>query len=135
VIAPAVTIDIDAPAQLFGSWDRSRLDQVVTNLVTNAIKYGQGKPVTISVGVEADRSAVLRVADRGIGVPAEAQTRIFQRFERATPSTDYGGIGLGLWIAREIVEASGGRIDLSSEPGMGSTFTVVLPIAAPQGSS
>lgn len=115
-----------------GVWDRLRIDQVVTNLVSNALKYGQGKPV----GVEARRrggQAVLRVVDHGIGIQLDQQRKIFERFERAVATREYGGFGLGLWIAREIVEASGGKIEVDSEPDRGATFTVTLPLR-PEGS-
>jgi len=109
-----------------GVWDRLRLEQVVTNLLTNAIKYGAGKPIEIelrSEGVEA----ILEVVDHGIGIDLEQQKRIFERFERAVSSRDFGGFGLGLWITRQIVEASGGRIAVQSEPGSGARFQVRLP--------
>ncbi|MBI2395624.1 MAG: PAS domain S-box protein [Deltaproteobacteria bacterium] len=124
-------LSLDAPAELRGCWDRSRLEQVVTNLLSNATKYGRGRPVEVSVREEAgDREvAVLTVRDHGIGISLEDQTRIFERFERATYGRDYAGLGLGLYIARQIVEASGGRIEVQSETGQGSAFRVVLPRA------
>ncbi len=123
-------ITIQAPAELVGVWDPERLHQVFANLLSNALKYGRGSP--IEVGIEAQAGhAVVRVTDHGIGIPPEAQQRIFQRFERAALSADYGGIGLGLWIARQIVDASGGRIEVTSERGLGSTFTVTLPLTPP----
>jgi signal transduction histidine kinase/DNA-binding response OmpR family regulator len=109
-----------------GCWDRSRLDQVVTNLLANALKYGKGKPIEVEVFAAGD-DAILRVIDHGIGIETDQQRRIFERFERAVATREYGGFGLGLWIVRQIVEASGGRIELESRPGEGSTFTVVLP--------
>jgi len=112
-----------------GTWDRSRLEQVVTNLVTNAIKYGAGSPIDISVE-RVDGAAELRVRDRGIGIPLPDQQRIFERFERAAPASHYGGLGLGLYISREIALAHGGSIQVQSEPGQGATFRVRLPLAA-----
>jgi PAS domain S-box-containing protein len=109
-----------------GRYDRSRVEQVVTNLLTNAVKFGQGKPVTVQVAPDGAR-ARLRVVDRGIGISAEDQTRVFERFERAVPSQHFGGLGLGLYIARQIVEAHGGEIRIESAPGAGTTFTVLLP--------
>lgn len=128
------TITVVAPTPVRGTWDRLRLDQVVTNLIANAIKYGRGKPVEVAVAAEA-ADAVLRVVDRGIGIDAEQQQRIFLRFERAAEARKYGGFGLGLWIARRIVDASGGTIAVTSAPGEGATFTVRLPAAleAPAG--
>ncbi len=113
-----------------GTWDRSRMEQVVVNLVGNAVKYGEGKPVKVSVSSEAS-VARLVVKDHGIGIAPEHQARIFQRFERAVSSRYYGGFGLGLWIVRQIVETSGGTIRVESVPGEGSTFTVELPREPP----
>jgi PAS domain S-box-containing protein len=125
---PTVEIRLDADVgELTGLWDRERLDQVLTNLLSNAVKYGQGSPVEISLRRRGGE-AVLEVSDRGIGISPAAQQRIFERFERAAASSDYGGIGLGLWIVRQIVEASGGRIEVRSQPGQGSTFIVSVPI-------
>lgn len=124
-----VEISLDCPTTLMGLWDEERLDQILTNLLTNAIKYGRGAAVEVCVK-QGDGQAVLRVRDHGIGISPEEQASLFQRFERAAASTDYGGIGLGLWITRQLVEASGGRVTVESEPGQGSTFTVVLPMPA-----
>lgn len=124
---PSAPISVHCDDQVNGRWDRLRVDQVVNNLVGNAVKYGQGKPVEVDLhGV--DGQAVLRVVDHGIGIDAEHQQRIFQRFERAVAARDFGGLGLGLWISRQIVEASGGTIEVESTPGRGSTFTVRLPV-------
>jgi signal transduction histidine kinase len=112
--------------RLQGRWDRDRLDQVITNLISNAIKYGAGKPVWISL--EAGSTARIRVHDDGIGIAAADQQRIFERFERPAASANLGGVGLGLWIARELVLAHGGSISVESTPGHGSTFTVDLPL-------
>jgi signal transduction histidine kinase len=123
---------LDAPAPVTGQWDRMRLDQVLTNLLANAVKYGPGKPVDVRVQGEPGR-AVITVRDHGIGISAADQQRIFERFERAVSKRNYGGFGLGLWIVREIVEALGGAVRVESAPGLGSTFTVELtrPLAAP----
>jgi signal transduction histidine kinase len=109
-----------------GWWDPSRLEQVVGNLLSNAVRYGQGKPVDVTVR-EREGAAWLVVRDRGIGIAPEALQRIFERFERAA-SRNYGGLGLGLYITRQIVEAHGGTISVESELGVGSTFTVKLPL-------
>jgi signal transduction histidine kinase len=116
-----------APAA--GYWDRMRIDQVVTNLLANAIKYGAGAPVDVTVRGEGGR-AFLTVRDRGIGISEDDQRRIFQRFERAVSQRNYGGFGLGLWIVRQIVEAQGGSVRVESTPGQGSTFTVELETTA-----
>ncbi len=116
---------LDAPAAVTGVWDRMRLDQVITNLLANAVKYGPGKPVDVRVRGEPGRAEV-SVRDHGIGISAADQQRIFERFERAVSRRNYGGFGLGLWIVREIVEALGGTVRVESAPGAGSTFTVEL---------
>jgi PAS domain S-box-containing protein len=119
-------------AGVLGRWDRLRLDQVVSNLLTNAIKYGPGRPVEIDLQ-RLGGSARLVVRDHGIGISTQDQKRIFERFERAVSIQHYGGFGLGLWISRQIVEGLGGSIAVHSEPGMGSTFVVELPLAGPLG--
>jgi signal transduction histidine kinase len=119
-------IRFEAPSPVTGLWDRSRLEQVVTNLLSNAVKFGGGKPITVRVASETDRAA-LTVRDEGIGISSEDQARIFERFERAVSKQSFGGLGLGLWIAHQIVAAHGGRIRVESRPGEGSTFHVELP--------
>ena len=120
-------VSIRTAEPVVGCWDRLRLDQVFTNLVSNALKYGPGKPIEITIDREGDRARVA-VRDRGIGVSPDDRRRIFGRFERAVSDRHYGGLGLGLWISQEIVEAFGGRIEVESELGSGSTFTVELPL-------
>ncbi len=110
-----------------GVWDALRLEQVITNLLSNAVKYGRGQPVEVRLWREGGQ-ARLSVKDHGIGIPPEEQARLFSRFERAVQSREYGGIGLGLWISRQAVEASGGTIQLRSTPGEGAEFTVLLPL-------
>ncbi|HVR63327.1 MAG TPA: ATP-binding protein [Polyangia bacterium] len=114
-----------APA-VIGKWDRVRLEQVVTNLVGNAIKYGSGRPIAVRLDSTPDQ-ARLRVQDHGIGIEPDKIGRLFERFERAVPSRSYGGLGLGLYIARQIVEGHHGVIRVESSLGEGSTFTVELP--------
>jgi signal transduction histidine kinase len=118
---------VDAPAPVYGeAWDRLRLEQVATNLLGNALKYGEGKPVHVTVGA-TDGWARLTVRDEGIGIAPEHFERIFDRFERAVSERHYGGFGLGLWIVREIVYAMGGKVAVESAPRRGATFTVELP--------
>jgi light-regulated signal transduction histidine kinase (bacteriophytochrome) len=109
-----------------GDWDAARLDQVLSNLLSNAVKYGLGRPIEVAVSGDP---MVVRVAvtDRGIGIPPEGRERLFRRFERAVTPSAYQGLGLGLWIARTLVEMHGGDIMVESTPGMGATFTVTLP--------
>jgi len=109
-----------------GRWDRLRLEQILTNLLSNAIRYGAGRPIHVRVESEGDRARLV-VRDEGIGISTEAQERIFGKFERAVSDRHYGGLGLGLHITRGIVEAMGGVIQVESRPGEGSTFTVELP--------
>lgn len=109
-----------------GFWDRLRLEQVLTNLLTNARKFGGGKPIDVTIHGAGDR-VIVEVRDRGIGISAEARGRIFERFERAVSPRHFAGFGLGLWIVRRVVEAHGGRINVDSAPGQGSTFTLDLP--------
>ena len=120
---------IEMPSPVTGRWDRSRLEQVVTNLLSNAIKFGGGKPIVIRLEPGSDRKwARMTVRDEGIGISPEDQSRIFERFERAISKQSYGGLGLGLWITRQIVDALGGRIRVESAFGKGSTFEVELPL-------
>ncbi|HEX3902640.1 MAG TPA: ATP-binding protein [Polyangia bacterium] len=123
-------LDVRAIGKTIGSWDASRLDQVITNLLSNAIKYGAGKPIQINIDAAGDR-VLLAIHDHGLGIPPEDQDRIFHRFERAASSRNYAGIGLGLWIVKQIVDALGGVIKVDSRPDRGSTFTVDLPRKRP----
>ncbi|HXU64105.1 MAG TPA: HAMP domain-containing sensor histidine kinase [Polyangia bacterium] len=117
---------------VWGSWDRERLRSVVDNLLDNALKYGAGHPVHVTVEAAGDQ-ARLTVRDEGIGISEADQQRIFERFERAVPEKHFGGFGLGLWLAQKIVKAHGGQIRVSSQPNSGSTFIVDLPRQAPGG--
>jgi signal transduction histidine kinase/CHASE1-domain containing sensor protein len=124
------TLAIKGEITVRGRWDRSRLDQVLTNLLANAIKYGPGKPIEIRI-LRGPDEVCLFVTDQGMGVDPKDQARIFERFERAVSERQYGGFGLGLWISRQIVEALGGTIQLTSQLGQGSTFEVRLPLRGP----
>jgi PAS domain S-box-containing protein len=109
-----------------GTWDRLRIEQVITNLLANAFKYAAGSPVELSVTREGTE-AVLVITDKGPGIPEEDLPRLFNRFERAAPMQHYGGLGLGLYVTREIVEAQGGTVSVENPPGGGARFTVRLP--------
>jgi PAS domain S-box-containing protein len=121
------TITLREAGPVAAEFDAARIEQVLANLLTNAIKYGRGKPIEVSVEQDTD-AALLRVRDHGIGVPAEQQGRIFERFARAVSVREYGGLGLGLFISKEIVDAHGGSIYVESAPGEGATFVVELPL-------
>jgi signal transduction histidine kinase len=103
---------------------------VVTNLLANAIKYGRGRPIELSV-TQRGGMAQLMMRDHGIGIAPKEVDRIFGRFERAASARHYGGLGLGLYIARQIVAAHGGAIRVDSRPDEGATFTVELPTHQP----
>lgn len=122
-----VRVVLDAPQPVSGTWDEGRVDQIVTNLLSNALKYGAGRPIEISVRKQGSQAVVV-VRDHGVGIPADEQERIFGPFTRATTARYHAGLGLGLWIAEQIARASGGRILVESRPEKGSTFTVELPL-------
>jgi signal transduction histidine kinase len=121
-----VEVSLVREGKVEGNWDRRRIEQVVTNLVGNAIKYGEQKPVVLKVYAD-QAEAVLEVRDQGMGIAPENLRRIFERFERAAQPDRITGLGLGLYISRQLVEAHGGRIEVQSVPGCGSTFKVRLP--------
>jgi signal transduction histidine kinase len=122
-------VSLDAPSEpVRGLWDRSRIDQIVSNLISNALKYGDGKPVHAAVERVGERARLV-VRDDGIGIEKQNLKRIFERFERAA-ARDITGHGIGLWIVRQVVHALGGTVDVSSRLGEGSTFVVELPLRA-----
>jgi PAS domain S-box-containing protein len=121
------TLSVDTTARAIGNWDHLRLEQVVTNLVSNALRYAPGAPVEIAIE-QSDGNARLTVRDHGPGLKAEDLARIFERFERATALRNHGGLGIGLYIAREIVRTHGGTIVALSNPGEGAAFVVELPL-------
>ena len=121
------TIHTHVQSTVVGHWDQARIEQIVTNLVSNAVKYSNRKPIDVYVRAN-ESTATFVVQDQGIGIAAEDTGRIFDRFERAASSRGYEGMGLGLYIVSQIVEAFGGTINVASMPGKGSTFTVELPL-------
>jgi signal transduction histidine kinase/tetratricopeptide (TPR) repeat protein len=132
--AAGSSVSIECATPVVGRWDPSRLEQVVTNLLINAAKFGAGKPIEIRID-QLGAAARLTVTDHGIGIDPARQPYVFDRFERAVPSSRYGGLGLGLYIVRSIVVAHCGTITVDSELGAGATFTVTLPCAAPEPST
>ena len=118
-------VSVQASEPVPGLFDPNRMFQVVTNLLTNALKYGGGQPIEVEVSARGDE-AQLRVRDHGRGIEPGDQERVFERFERATSDHAIKGLGLGLYITRQIVQAHGGTVTLDSAVGVGSTFTVTL---------
>jgi signal transduction histidine kinase len=118
------------PGPVVGTWDRGLLDQIFSNLLSNAMKYGHGQPISIALQSSAGK-ARLEIKDRGIGIAPEDQQRIFQKFERAASIEKGSSLGIGLWLVREVVRALDGSVSVRSAPGVGSTFVVELPSGAP----
>jgi PAS domain S-box-containing protein len=123
-------LHVHADRPVIGEWDPEQIERVVINLLSNAMKFGAGKPVEISV-TSRDGAARLLVKDGGIGIAEEDQGRLFKRFERVAPLMHFGGLGLGLYITREIVKAHGGTIQVQSALGQGACFAVTLPVRRP----
>lgn len=122
-----VSFKVQVPDTLVGRWDRTAVEQIVSNLVSNAIKYGAGQPVEICLRTGGDE-VELRVRDQGVGISDADQQRIFDRFEQVMSGERRAGFGIGLWLVRSVVEAHGGRLDIASTLGVGSTFSVRLPL-------
>ena len=120
------TVDLIIEGDIIGSWDKVRIEQVIINLLTNAAKYAPNKPIQAKVS-KAESRVFISVNDQGPGISPDNYDRIFKRFERVTDKSNIGGLGLGLYICKQIVEAHHGKIYVESEMGKGSTFTVELP--------
>jgi signal transduction histidine kinase len=118
-----------------GVWDGGRLEQVLTNLLGNVMKFGAGQPVRVTVEAEGTGAARWIVQDGGPGISEAALATLFQPFARGTASLSWGGLGLGLYISKAIVEAHGGSISVESTAGRGATFTVRLPLVPPSGAA
>jgi two-component system sensor histidine kinase SenX3 len=131
VAVASITVDVEEG--LSGRWDRGLIARVVFHLLKNAVTFAGDAPICVEVRAAAGRAAQIRVRDRGPGIAPEDLERIFGCFERAVPVEHFGGLGLGLYLAREIVRAHGGSIRLESELGAGTTVTVELPLAPDQG--
>ena len=125
--AAACELSLRSAGPLQGRWDRLRIDQVLMNVIANAIKYAAGQPIQVSLTCESDIAAV-EVRDGGPGIPTGELSRIFERFERAASARHYGGMGLGLYVARQITEAHGGTIVASNLPEGGACFRISLPL-------
>ena len=124
-------LEADLQEGVVGTWDRLALEQVAENLLSNALKFGAGKPVDVALRADG-RAARLAIRDRGIGISEEDRARIFRRFERAVTRREHGGFGIGLWLANQLVAAMGGAIAIEGAPGEGTTFTVTLPLGGAQ---
>ena len=120
--------DVRVGGPVVGNWDRLQLDVVITSLVSNAMKYGAGRPIHVTVS-GTERTGIVIVRDEGEGIAPHDQLRIFDKFVRLSPDSvgPSPGLGLGLWIVKHIVELMGGRVSVHSDPGEGATFTVTLP--------
>lgn len=119
--------ELEAQPGVFASVDATRIADVLANLLSNSLTYAPGKP--IHIGLRSDGTqATITVRDFGIGIDPKDQARIFERFERAVPVKHFGGLGLGLYLSREILAAHGGSIEVESEPGSGATFKITLPL-------
>jgi len=127
ISAAESTVSFSADEPVLGIWDEFRIEQVVANLLTNALRYGARKPIEVRVYVEAGHARV-DVLDHGIGISAENQKRIFQQFERVSASHVVAGLGLGLFISEQIVAAHAGSISVESQEGEGSLFRICLPL-------
>jgi signal transduction histidine kinase len=123
-------VALETPAELPARGDPVRLAQVVTNLLANAVKYGAGKPIAVTL-VRAGSDAVLRVRDEGIGIAAQDLGRIFGKFQRGVPAKGYSGFGLGLFVVERLVSGMGGTVEVQSMVGMGAEFIVRLPLHLP----
>ena len=124
-------LTLDLPGEpVVVSGDRLAIEEILDNLVSNAIKYGANKPILLRIGVDAEQHcAVIRVSDTGSGISADDQARIFERFERAVqPGEHLHGFGVGLWIVQQLCQGMEGSVRVDSTPGRGSTFSVALPL-------
>jgi PAS domain S-box-containing protein len=124
-----ISLSLTSDEAVMGNWDATRLTQVISNLVSNALKYGKNGPVSVEVRKNsAKQLAHILVRDNGAGIPKEMKDKVFERFERGNSRLSTSGFGLGLYISRQITEAHGGKLSFESEVDIGSTFTVTLPL-------
>jgi len=126
--AAGSTLAAHAQDHVIGYVDPIRVEQVLGNLIDNAVKFGMGNPIDVELSAQKD-AATISVRDNGPGIPLEEQAEIFKRYRRGSRATGLGGLGLGLHVVRAIVESHGGTVGVDARPGKGSTFTVTLPLA------
>jgi two-component system OmpR family sensor kinase len=123
-----VSLAVTAPASLPGWWDRLAVEQVIDNLISNAIKYGGRTPVELTLSADA-QSVILEIRDHGSGIAPEHRARVFERFERAVGYSEYrSGFGVGLWVVGQLVGAMSGTVTIEDAPGGGALFIVRLPV-------
>ncbi|MDO8460951.1 MAG: HAMP domain-containing sensor histidine kinase [bacterium] len=120
-------IEIHTESSVIGRWDKGRIEQAITNLVSNAIKYGESKPIEIKIFKTGNQGKFI-IKDEGIGIPKQEQKVIFNLFKRSAPGGYKKGLGVGLFITSQIVKIHGGNIKVSSIPTKGTTFTIELPL-------
>jgi signal transduction histidine kinase len=125
--AAKTSVEVKVEGKVNGRWDPLRVEQVCVNLLSNALKYGENRPVSVSVSRQGANARII-VRDSGVGIAEVDHERIFQSFERAIPYRHISGMGIGLFVAREIAQAHGGSISVTSEPGQGSAFIFELPL-------
>jgi signal transduction histidine kinase len=128
---PHSPVEVEGMERLPVRGDRTRIEQVVVNLMSNAMKYGQGKPITVALYTR-DGLACLAVIDHGMGIPEKDQGRVFGRFVRVVSKGSVGGLGLGLYICKKIADAHGGDLSVQSTPGQGACFELALPMTGVQ---
>jgi signal transduction histidine kinase len=121
------SLKLETTGEINGLWDQIRLEQALSNLLTNAIKYGEGSPIEVDIQKEGN-TAKISVKDNGIGIDSKKQKAIFDRFQRATDDEKFQGLGVGLFIVKQIIDAHGGKVSVKSKLGNGSTFIIELPI-------
>ena len=121
-------LSLDCPPEIYGIFDKERIEQILINLLTNALKYGERSPVEMALKLEND-SAKISVTDHGRGIDESNHKKIFERFERLVSANEISGLGIGLFISKQIAEAHQGEITVKSSPGKGSTFTFIFPLS------
>lgn len=120
------SFELDIQPDVTGTWDEFRIEQIIINLITNALRYGDAKTIAVTL-TATDVSAELKVRDHGLGISPAEQARIFEKFERGDTQKASEGLGMGLYIARQLAEAHKGTLVVDSTLGTGSTFTLTLP--------